>query len=77
MKRRATFGMYTSRTPYPGQSTPAKDRDRVVAEINKLYFNEMTEEYGARLKKEGKWPAKDLEAFIASGLKTGASDVSS
>lgn len=74
-ERRATFGMYTSRTPYPGQSTPAKDRDRVVAEINKLYFNEMTEEYGARLKKEGKWPAKDLEAFIASGLKTGASDV--
>lgn len=73
--RRATFGMYTSRTPYPGQSTPAKDRDRVVAEINKLYFNGMTEEYRDRLKKEGKWPAKDLEAFIASALKTNASDI--
>ncbi|MHC9085966.1 DEAD/DEAH box helicase [Luteimonas sp. RIT-PG2_3] len=73
--RRATFGMYTSRTPYPGTATPAKNRDRVVAEINKLYFDGMTEEYRARLTKEGKWPAKDLEAFIASELRTGHSDV--
>lgn len=73
--RRATFGMYTSRTPYPGQATPAKDKDRVVAELTKLYFDGMTEEYRARLHKEGKWPAKDLDAFIANGLKTNASDV--
>ena len=72
--RRARFGMYTSRTPYPGQATPAKDRDRVVAELKKLYFDEMTDEYMARLKKEGKWPAKDLDSFIASGLKTSPHD---
>lgn len=72
--RRARFGMYTSRTPYPGLATPAKDRDRVVAELKKLYFDEMTEEYRARLKKEGKWPAKDLDAFLASGLTTSPGD---
>lgn len=27
--RRATFGMYTSRTPYPGKWTPAKNRARI------------------------------------------------
>lgn len=72
--RRARFGMYTSRTPYPGQATPAKNRDRVVAELNKLYFEEMTEAYKYRLKREGKWPAKDLEAFVASGLVTNPGD---
>jgi Zn finger protein HypA/HybF involved in hydrogenase expression len=72
--RRATFGMYTSRTPYPGQATRAKDKVRVVGELNKLYYTGMTEDYRLRLRKEGKWPAKDLDAFIANGLKTTDSD---
>lgn len=72
--RSATFGMYTSRSPYPGARTSRKDKDRVEGEIRKLYFDGMTDDYRDRLKAEGKWPAKDLQAFIESGLKTGASD---
>jgi ATP-dependent helicase YprA (DUF1998 family) len=73
-KRSATFGMYTSRSPYPGKRSSQKDKYRVEGEITKLYFDDMTEEYRARLKDEGKWPAKDLRAFIESGLKTSESD---
>lgn len=73
--RRATFGMYTSRTPYPGRRTTAKDRNRAAGEIMKLYFNGMTDDYRNRLKKEGKWPAKDLEAFLLNSLETGPNDV--
>src|SRR3546814_8326647 len=43
-KRSATFGMYTSRTPYPGTRTTRKDKDRVAGEINQLYFDGMTED---------------------------------
>lgn len=72
--RGAAFGMYTSRSPYPGQRTTRKDKIRVIGEINKLYFDGMTDDYRARLKAEGKWPAKDLEAFKESNLKTAATD---
>lgn len=72
--RGATFGMYTSRSPYPGQRTSRKDKVRVVGEIDKLYFDGMTDDYRTRLKAEGKWPAKDLEAFKVSNLKTGPCD---
>lgn len=72
--RSATFGMYTSRSPYPGRRSSRKDKDRVEGEIKKLYLDNMTNEYRARLKSEGKWPAKDLEAFIESNLKTDATD---
>lgn len=73
-KRSATFGMYTSRTPYPGTRTTRKDKDRVEGEINKLYFDGMTDDFRSKLKAEGKWPAKDLEAFKESNLKTGPFD---
>lgn len=69
------FGMYTSRSPYPGLRTKKKDKDRVEGELTKLYFKEMTAEYRGHLEAEGKWPAKDLEDFIANQLKTGALDV--
>lgn len=72
--RCATFGMYTSRSPYPGRRSSRKDKDRVEGEIRKLYFDNMTESYEGLLKAEGKWPAKDLQAFIDSQLKTGTSD---
>lgn len=73
-KRLATFGMYTSRSPYPGQRDPKKDRDRVEAELNQLYFAGMTDEYRELLQAEGKWPTKDLEAFKRSHLTTGLLD---
>jgi len=73
--RNARFGMYTSRSPYPGLRNKKKDKDRVEGELNKLYLGDMLDEYRERLKAEGKWPAKDLEDFIANQLKTGAFDV--
>lgn len=74
-ERGPRFGMYTSRSPYPGLRTKKKDKDRVEGELTKLYFNEMTEEYRAHLLAEGKWPAKDLEAFLDNQLETGELDV--
>ena len=68
--RQPVFGMYTSRTPYPGQRTKTKDRERVVSEIRKLYFDDMTNDFRERLHNEGKWPAKDLDTFLANGLQT-------
>lgn len=73
-KRGATFGMYTSRSPYPGKRSSRKDKDRVEGELKKLYFDNMTDDYRSRLKAEGKWPAKDLDAFIESNLKTSTFD---
>lgn len=72
--RRPSFGMYTSRTPYPGQRTKPKDAERVVAEIRKLYFDGMTQDFRERLVSEGKWPAKDLDAFLANGLQGSTDD---
>jgi Zn finger protein HypA/HybF involved in hydrogenase expression len=73
-ERTATFGMYTSRSPYPGKREAKKDKDRVEGEINKLYIDGMTDDYKGRLQAEGKWPAKDLEAFKQSHLSTGPND---
>lgn len=70
---RATFGMYTSRTPYPGMSSPSKNRDRVGKQLEKLYHG-LPQEVRERLLKEGKWPAKDLEEFAKSSFVTGDED---
>lgn len=71
--RNATFGMYTSRTPYPGQSTPAKDRERIGALINHL-FHGLSEDSQTLLRDEGKWPAKDIERFAESLFQTDTND---
>jgi len=73
-RRTATFGMYTSRSPYPGRREARKDKERVEAELNKLYFEDMTDDYRNLLRAEGKWPAKDLVAFKNSNLTTGPED---
>ncbi|WP_435634847.1 DEAD/DEAH box helicase [Pseudomonas solani] len=73
--RRARFGMYTSRSPYPGIRTQSKDKQRVESELSRLYFQDMTDEYRAHLQSEGKWPAKDLEKFILNKLETDKFDV--
>lgn len=71
--RRATFGRYTSRTPYPGLSTPARDRERIGALLEKLYQG-LSPEARDRLEKEGKWPAKDIQRFIQSSFNTAPED---
>lgn len=70
---RATFGMYTSRTPYPGLSSPSKDRDRVGNLLKRLYQG-LSLEARERLEKEGKWPAKDIEQFVKTSFLTGDED---
>ena len=71
--QRATFGMYTSRTPYPGQSTPDKDRKR-IGKLLEQFFQGLSPENRDLLEKEGKWPAKDIERFIESSFNTGPDD---
>lgn len=72
-ERNATFGMYTSRTPYPGHATAAKDRERIGALLKHL-FEGLSDESQTLLRDEGKWPAKDIERFAASLFQTGAND---
>lgn len=69
----ATFGMYTSRTPYPGVASAAKDKTRLLALIQSAFLD-LSEEARTRLKKEGKWPAKDLTQYIENGFQTGSND---
>lgn len=70
---RATFGMYTSRTPYPGKSSPGKDRERIGKVLEQLYQN-VSAEVRESLEREGKWPAKDIDRFISSLFVTGDED---
>jgi ATP-dependent helicase YprA (DUF1998 family) len=62
--QRATFGIYTSRTPYPGQNDLARTQREVGGWIDNFFINYSA--YQDRLMTEGKWPAKDLAAFRAS-----------
>jgi len=68
----ATFGMYTSRTPYPGPATAARTRKDVGEWIDKFFLHYSA--HRERLRAEGKWPAKDLAAFRAS-FQTSPDDV--
>lgn len=58
---RPTFGMYTSRTPYPGLRDARRTQDVVGAWIDH-FFTEYAEQRES-LTAEGKWPAKDLVQF--------------
>lgn len=64
--RHIRFGMYTSRTPYPGPRTSKRDQ-KYIKEILDYYIqiSEKTPELMKELKDRGRWPAKDLEAFYA------------
>lgn len=70
---RATFGMYTSRTPYPGVNSRARDQQRLRPLIQNAYLD-VSADARQRLDREGKWPAKDLEGFVASSFVTGIND---
>jgi ATP-dependent helicase YprA (DUF1998 family) len=70
-----TFGMYTSRTPYPGRRTAERDRSEVDPLLR--YYLRLDEaaasgdreqaELARELRTRGRWPAKDLRGFAADG----------
>jgi hypothetical protein len=64
--RRVRFGMYTSRTPYPGKRSGSRD-SRYIAPMFDDYYLRYIDDNATRelLKKKGKWPCKDLRGFYA------------
>lgn len=71
--RRVRFGMYTSRTPYPGQHDPKRDVQVLGARVQKL-FQGITHEKRAQLEALGMWPAKDMLQFEQRGFSTALTD---
>jgi ATP-dependent helicase YprA (DUF1998 family) len=72
--RNVRFGIYTSRTPYPGRRDPLRDRDELQRRINALQAG-ITPELQLRLEDNGLWPAKDMRAFQANQYQTGPQDI--
>lgn len=70
---RATFGMYTSRTPYPGEEDALKNESRLRSLVQNAFLD-LPEDARRRLTSEGKWPAKDLEQYVLSSFTTGHDD---
>lgn len=70
--RRPQFGMYTGRTPYPGNDSKEKsDRELAHSLSRLLHGNAMTDDIFDALQKEGRIPAKiDLGMYIEK-LKKG------
>lgn len=67
--RRVRFGMYTSRTPYPGTRNASKDARYVAPLFEEFYLSEgMDDSKRDALIEKGKWPCKDLERFYAREL---------
>lgn len=65
--RPVRFGSYTSRTPYPGTRTAAKDKKHVAPLFEDFYLKYADDpEKVAQLKEKGKWPSKDLVAFYGA-----------
>jgi ATP-dependent helicase YprA (DUF1998 family) len=62
-RRFPRFGMYTGRTPYPGPRTTSRDGERVKPLLD--YYLSLSPEVETRLRRLGRYPAKDLEAFFA------------
>lgn len=72
--RRVRFGMYTSRTPYPGVRTGAKDKrhlDTLFGYYEQLETSSKLDDQAlvSELKKRGRWPAKDIVSFYARDLE--------
>jgi Zn finger protein HypA/HybF involved in hydrogenase expression len=57
------FGMYTGRTQYPGPRNGERDRERVAPLLE--YYLGLPADVQERLRRLGRYPAKDLEAFFA------------
>jgi len=61
--RRPQFGMYTGRTPYPGQS--AKKKDRELAKALRKDILEKGEDFTKELQRLGRYPSKkDLNSYV-------------
>jgi len=61
--RRPQFGMYTGRTPYPGQAIKKKDRE-LAAALRKDIL-EKGEDFAKELRRLGRYPSKrDLNAYV-------------
>jgi Lhr-like helicase len=72
--RRPRFGMYTSRTPYPGVRSSVKDKrhlDTLLGYYEALEVSSKPEEQAlvTELKKRGRWPAKDVVSFYARNVE--------
>lgn len=72
--RRVRFGMYTSRTPYPGVRDSKKDKrhlDTLFGYFNQLETSVKPEDQAlvAELKRRGRWPAKDVVSFYGCDLE--------
>ena len=70
ISRRPQFGMYTSRTPYPGQEPSSNNDKDLVKTLSRMFFSkyEKDKKYLEQLMKKGKTPVKaNMEEFL-SGL---------
>lgn len=68
---RATFGFYTSRTPYPGEKSDSRTKKDVGGWIKKFFTQ--YKPLRSKLEAAGKWPAKNLEQFL-DGFVTSPED---
>ena len=65
--RQVRFGMYTSRTPFPGEITSDLNKSRSRELLRNLYKPILDDEsLLSQLKARGKWPAKDVARFFGS-----------
>lgn len=64
--RHPLFGMYTSRTRYAGHRDANKDANRVAPLIQ--HYLQLDPALKDELERRGRYPAKDLEAFLAEHL---------
>jgi Lhr-like helicase len=72
--RHPLFGMYTSRTPYPGVRKSKKDQLHLQALLSYYEGLETSREpeelaLVKELKERGRWPAKDIVRFFARDLE--------
>jgi len=65
--RQVRFGMYTSRTPFPGEISSDLNKSRSRELLRNLYKPLLEDEnLLAQLKARGKWPAKDVARFFGN-----------
>ncbi len=66
-ERSVRFGMYTSRTPYPGVMSEEKNRQQLLPLLD--YYLQLEQEQpdqSRKLKEHGRWPALDLTTLRAA-----------
>lgn len=63
------FGSYTGRTPYSGRRSSARD-ERFIKPLFEEFYRKVAEKPAvqAELKRIGRWPSKDLDAFYGHEL---------